>query len=1248
MHIYCRTWFVVLLLWLGILPFQAQTPEFLDVDWDEIRIDSVLPVFSHSIPLEGDCQQYDYRVRVEYPEFEPLPQVDVRRLEAMEAKLPDWPLVDSYIGTATKQATLYTSLIPIVCRDGVYQRITSLKLTVERMLRSVPLTRAGGVPSTERYTATSVLSQGQWVKIAVSETGVYRITHSELRAMGFDEPSRVRLYGQGGRMMSENAIQDCVDDLKEVPLFRRNGDVLFYAQGTVSWTRASKGFEHSQNTYSTKGYYFLTEDSSVEPLDFPVQEELADAGAMVVDTYPDYLLHEKDELSWLHRGRVFFENADYKSGHTGTYTFNIPGVVPEKEARVKVAFGSNDASSSNVHVLVNGNETGNFSIPAISGYTKFQTNGKEFDCTNQLADRTTISLVHKSAASGYLDYVTLNFTRQLALRGAYTCFRSSVAGKQLFSIAEADAQTVVWKVSDNGAAGYSYTQLEGRLEGGMYKVGDVASLTDEYVVLNAASNSYPSVEVVGHVANQNLHGMDAVDMLIVVPASAKWMSQAERLADLHRRYDSLRVAVVRADQIYNEFSSGTPDATAIRRFLKMFYDRTQTLDDAPKHLLLFGDCAADNRMLTTEWRRYSPDDFLLCFQSELSSSETRSYVMEEYFCLLDDDEGVNWTRAKADAAVGRLTVRSLAQATVVVDKIEAYLQNSEAGAWKNSVYVLGDDGDANRHMTEADKIVSSIQESNPNLVVNKIYWDAYLSENASTGRRFPEVTRRIREASAEGSLMMYYTGHGSASSLSHELAWGSAEMAALNSPRLPLWVTAACDTSPIDLPEDNMGEIALLNEQAGAIAFLGATRSTYGTNSNPLHVLFCKYLFRDGHTMGEALRLAKNDYTPSNAENNLHYVLIGDPALRLSVPDQYKVEVMEVNGMAADREALHQFKAGSVVTLKGQVVDASGNRQTDFNGLVHPSVYGGKSLVVCKMNDPELDEAFQFWDYSQKVYVGSDSVRNGLFTFTFPVPLDINYTEDCGNIHFYAQNSKFEEAQGAYGDFYLDGTADNLANDSVGPEIGVFLNSTDFVMGDRVNETPLLMLALHDADGINATGNGIGHDLIAIVDNDPQKTFVLNDYYSSYPGDYTRGTATYSLPELDEGRHTLLVRAWDVLNNSSTVEIPFEVVKGLRPSVGYVWNTPNPARTTTTFVVTHNRPQTELEVKIELFDFSGRLLWNYVSSTIPDGNDLHITWDLTTNSGQPIGNGIYLYRVGISTPGGEEVTKARKIVIARQ
>lgn len=1249
MHV--RNWLVILLAWLCFSLPQVRAQDFLDVDWEVMQIDSVLPVFSHAIPLETDFNQYEYRVQLEYPEFEPLPVADAHRLETVHVALPAFPEVESYVGVDSKQGVLYVSLVPLVYREGQYQRITSLKLAVGRTPKKQILTRVSEVPVTERYVAKSRLSEGKWVKIAVSETGVYRISHSELRAMGFSSPSKVRLYGHGGRMMSEEQIQHCIDDLKEVPLYRRGSDVLFYAHGVVSWKRGANGFEHTVNTYSTKGYYFLTEDALGEPLPFAVQESMAEAG-VVADTYPDYVLHEKDEFSWLHRGRVFFENVDYKTSPANSYTFHIPGVVPGSAANVKVAFGANSANNSTVKVSVNtdgaGTDVGTLSIPAAAGYTKFQTNSRVFDCTGSVADRTTVTLLHKTEASGYLDYITLNFNRQLALRGAYTPFRAASAGKKSFVIAGADAHTTVWKIADGGATGYTYTEVQGVLENGQYRFTDNAALSDEYVVINTGSASFPGVDVVGEVANQNLHGMEAADMVIVVPASAKWFSQAERLADLHRQYDSMRVVVVRADQIYNEFSSGTPDATAIRRFMKMFYDRAQSMDDAPRYLLLFGDCAADNRMLTTEWRRYTPDDFILCFQSELSSSETRSFVMEEYFCLLDDSEGTDWTKAKADAAVGRLTVRSLAQATVVVDKIEAYLQNREVGVWKNTVCVMGDDGDANRHMMEADKIVDCIQESNPHLVVDKIYWDAYLSENASTGRRFPEVTQRIREMSAEGALMMYYTGHGSASSLSHELAWGSDEMAALSSPCLPLWVTAACDTSPIDLPEDNMGEIALLGDNAGAIAFLGATRSTYGNNSNPMHVLFCRHLFRDGLSMGEALRQAKNSYSPSNPENNLHYVLIGDPALHLSVPNQYRVEVTDVNGVSVGGGTLHQFQAGSLVTLKGRIVDAAGNCQTGFNGLIYPSVYGGKSQVVCNMNDPEIEEAFTFWNYSQKVYAGSDSVRNGLFSFTFPVPLDISYSEDCGNIYFYALNSLREEAQGTYADFYMNGTKDNLMNDSIGPEIAVYLNSTDFVMGDCVHETPLLMLALHDADGINTTGSSIGHDLIAIIDNDPQKTFVLNGYYTSEPGDYTRGTVSYVLPELEEGNHTLLVRAWDILNNATTVEIPFEVVRGLRPTVGYVWNTPNPARTTTTFVIAHNRPQTQLEVKIDLYDFSGRLLWNHSQSTVPSGNEVRITWDLTTGTGQPIGNGVYLYRVTLSSAEGEEVTKARKIVVARQ
>lgn len=1244
-HTYYR---VILLMWLSLWMTHGYAQEFLSPNWEELQTDSTLPVFTHDIPLERDYMQYDYKAVIEYPEFENVTATEAARIKRMAPQLPEWPEVNSFVGVAAKQATLHTSLIPVVYRNGKYQRLTSLKLKVVRTLRKQPLTRASDIPTETRYAQTSELSQGKWVKIRIKDTGIHRITHNELRSMGFSNPDKVSLYGHGGQMMPESNIQDCIDDLKEVPLFRRGSDMLFYAHGTISWNRTSDGFIHSQNTYSTYGYYFLTEKTSGTPLTLPTQENGTDATE--TDTYPDYLLHEKDEFSWLHRGRVFFEEYDFKNGRTQEYSFQIPGVVPKEKAKLRLAFGDG-AGNASVTASINGKQAGTLkSASGLSSYTAFLTISGAIDCTGDLSENTTVRLTHSGNGSGHLDYITLNFTRQLALRGASTHFRAHTSGKKTFVIGDANASTSVWKVSDKQSQGYAYTQIKGALDGNTYRVNDEAMLTDEYVVFDAASNSFPSVEYVETVANQNLHGTGAMDMIIVVPASAKWIAQAERLAELHRQYDSLRVAVVRADQIYNEFSSGTPDATAIRRFMKMFYDRAGSDKDLPKYLILFADCAADNRMITNEWKRNSPNDFLLCFQSELSSSETRSYIMEEYFCLLDDDENTNWLKAKSDVAVGRLTVHSVEQAAVIVDKIESYMKNQEAGAWKNKVCILGDDGDNNRHMIEADQIVEQIQTSNPHLIIEKIYWDAYKCENGSTGRRYPEVTQRIRETSAEGALMIYYTGHGRADELSHELAWGTKEMEALTSPRLPLWVTAACDTSPIDLPEDNMGETALLNKNAGAIAFLGATRSTYGSESNAMHRAFCKELFANGHTLGEALRRAKNGTTLyGNLENNLHYVLIGDPALKLGTPDQYKVKITEINGKPANNNEILQFKTGSLVVLKGEIVNQHDERMTGFNGLVHPAIYGGRQKVVCNGNDPEADDIYEFWDYAQEVYTGSDSVKAGEFTFTFPVPLDVNYSTENGNINFYALDNAYNEAQGSYTNFYLDGIEENLQNDSIGPEIALFLNSTDFKSGNRVNETPLLMIALHDEDGINTTGNGIGHDLIAIIDNNPQMTYVLNSYYRSEPGDYTRGTLTYSLPALEPGEHTILVRAWDILNNSTTVTSTFEVVNGLRPVLSNVWCTESPAQTSTTFVITHDRPGSEISAKIEVFDFAGRALWTHVENSSPAGTACYIPWDLTTSDGQPVGNGIYLYRATISSPnGGSESTKARKIVIKRQ
>ena len=1233
-----------------LVALTAEAQDFLSVNWNELRIDSVLPTFIHRYALNEDYNSYEYNVTIEYPEFEKVSDEERIFLEKQEMKLPAWPNVESYISVNAKQGELNVQFVPLVWRDGCYQRITSLKLNIERK----PLTSRATSTNTseERYTNQSVLAQGKWVKIRVPATGIYKITHNELSKMGFSNPNNVRLYGQGGFMLSETNIHQCIDDLQEVPLYRLNSSMLFYAHGTISWTRhGTYNFSHQQNTYSEYAYYFLTENSEESPIEFIQEEETPDGDETT--TYPDYVLYEKDLIHWANRGRIFLDNKDYKNNRIQNYEFDLSGIIKEASSTIKIAFASeNQSAASSLTVKANEHSLGSITIPQVGRYDHFRTGTRSFTSTGLLSEKPTITLSHSSTCSAYLDYIAICFTRKLALRGNFTPFRCTTSGKKRFVVENANNNTVVWKISKESNQ-YNYSILKGTYTDGIYTTSGTASLNDEFVAVDVTA-TFPGVEFVGKVTNQNLHGLPATDMVIVLPTSTTWQSQAERLAELHRQKDSLRVEIVRADQIYNEFSSGTPDATAIRRFLKMFYDRAESKKEAPKYLLLFADCAADNRMITTNWLRSNPNDYLPCFQSENSTNETNSYILEDYFGLLDDNDRSPWESAKADIATGRLTVHSLEEATHVVDKIEAYMNNTEAGTWKNRICIMGDDEDNNNtHMQMADKLADQIERSNPNLIIEKLYWDAFPRENTATGARYPDITQRIKEAHEKGALMMNYTGHGRAETLSHEYVWGIEDMQNINSSRLPLWLTAACDTSPIDMPENSMGEAALINPKGGAIVMLGTARSTYPTENEAFNNAFCKHLFSGkDYTIGEALRLARNEVKGTGKYTNVHFVYLGDPAIRLALPNQYKVELTELNGKEVanitDENPL-QLKAGSLTQLKGRIVDNEGNLATFFNGEIHPSIYDSKEKVRCKGNSSDEDNIFEFWNNSKLLFTSNDSVRNGEFAFTFPIPLDISYSNNNGAIYFYARNSEQDEAQGMFNLFSLGGTAENLKTDSIGPEIEIFFNTTDFTNNNKVNETPLLMLNLHDEDGINTTGNGVGHDLIAIVDNDPNMTYVLNNYYTSEAGDYTRGSVIYSMPELSSGTHTLLIRAWDVMNNSSTKEVTFEVVKGLRPQLTNVWCTNSNANQSTTFVITHNRPSTELTVTMEVFDFSGRVLWEHRESGTSSGNNYLINWNLTTNSGQPIGNGVYLYRATISSAsGGSESSKTRKIAIVRQ
>ena len=788
--------------------------------------------------------------------------------------------------------------------------------------------------------------------------------------------------------------------------------------------------------------------------------------------------------------------------------------------------------------------------------------------------------------------------------------------------------------------------------GGPFRLDYISLHTDQPAPAPSLSSaSFPQAEYVYNITNQNHHADRNIDMVIIVPTSGILHTQAQRLKTFHEQHDSMTVKVVPADELYNEFSSGTPDANAYRRYMKMLYDRAETEAEMPRYLLLFGDCVWDNRMNISDMSTYSLDDFLLCYESENSFSHTYCYIDDGFFCLLDDGEGADILGSdKHDIAVGRISARNEGEAKIMVDKTINYINNENAGSWQNVIMFMGDDGNNNIHMEDTEAAAQQTEAQQPGMVVRRVMWDAYQRQSSSTGATYPGATADILQQQNRGALVMDYCGHGGAYQLSHEGVVRISDFESATNAGLPLWITASCNVAPFDGVEDNIGEVSIFNRKGGAVAFYGTTRTVFVNRNRVINLAFLKYAlgYTDGkpNTLGEAQRLAKNELITSGKDhsaNKLQYSLLGDPALALKLPTQ-KAVVDKINGVDVTTGTMPMLKAGSIVKVEGHI-EKQGTENTEFNGQMTATVRDSKALVVCKQQEPTAEKAFTFYDRTKTLFNGSDSVKNGKFTFSFAVPMDINYTNGQGMINIYAiNNAKTEVANGCTEQFTLGGT-ESAGNDSIGPSIYCYLNSPSFTNGGNVNASPYFVAQITDKDGINTTGNGIGHDLELVIDGDMSKTYILNDNFEYDFGSYTSGTTHYAIPELPVGQHKLRFRAWDILNNSSTAELTFNVVKGLEPTLYSVSCTENPASTTTTFIVNHDYTGSNLDVDIDIFDISGRHLWTYSDTGVASTGTYTTDWNLTIDGGERLQTGVYLYCVRISADGSSKVSKAKKLII---
>lgn len=1192
-----RIFFVWIALLVLALPAKAQQ-RFFNLTADEVKVDSVLPHFLYSIPLPENYQDSVYTVSVKYPEYMDMTVSDVANYNRISgAALPSQVPLSQNISVSRRKGYLVVSFCPLVFRNNKYQMLVSFMLDVKAkaVKNSVLRQRKNDkayASAADIYAEHSLLASGKWAKIRVSSSGVYQLTDATVRQAGFSNINKVKIYGYGGNLQNEALYANDLartDDLKEVPQCVVGGKHLFYAKGPVSWTSNSSTVRR-RNPYSDYGYYFITQ-SDEEPA-------TVDSATFVSSFYPspdDYhSLYEVDGYSWYNGGRNLFDPTPISVG--GSQQVVITNTTGSQKGRltVNVSAGGNNQ----IRILLNGKELGTLNVPILQ-YCKAGQVGGTYSLDNLRIDaKDTVTIVNVSGETARLDYVSMAWEKAIPLPNL--------------------------------------------------------------------SGSHPAATYVKNIANQDLHADGQADLVIIIPASRTLLKQAQRLKEFHESHDGMRVNIVAADQLYNEFSSGTPDANAYRRYLRMLQDRAATEADMPKYLLLFGDCVWDNRMLTADCKRFDPDDYLLVYESENSFSETVCYAGDSWMGILAEGAGSDARRELQDVGVGRFPVTTVAEAKIMVDKTINYSKNQNGGAWQNTIMFMGDDGNDNIHMKDVDSVANSVGRDYPNFLIKKVMWDAYTRESSATGNTYPEVSKIIRQQQANGALVMDYGGHGNATLISHESVLGLSDFSESRTSNLPLWVTAACDIMPFDGVTETIGESAVLNEKGGAVAFYGTARTVFTSANKYINHAFMKRVLslQDGKpiALGEAHRLAQNDVmlgtnrypTPTredpnktspeqdNTENHLQYSLLGDPALSLNLPTA-QVVVDEIDGVAVGSGTMPTVKAGSVIKMKGHVAGVEG-----FNGVVTATVRDTREEITCKLNNTSGDGAevaFKYLDRTKTLYHGSDSIRNGQFELTFAVPKDINYADGQGMINLYALNTdKTIRANGSCDQFIVGGSAE-AKNDSVGPSIYCYLNSPSFVDGGNVNSTPYFVAEIKDKDGINAAGSGIGHDLQLVIDGDMAKTYTLNNNFSYDFGTYTSGSTFYSIPELEEGPHRLQFRAWDIQNNSSTAVLHFNVVKGLRPQLFNIGVTNNPARTSTTFIISHDRMESNMDVVIELFDAAGRQMWRHAENGVSATGNYTVDWDLSVDGGRPLQTGVYLYRVKVSSEGSSYVSKTKKLIV---
>ena len=1217
---------------------------FVTIDWSSMPLndEESAPEYRHTETLESGGA---WSVSVEYPEYEALAAYETADVERYADRIGEDIHVESEVYEVRGEWRITYHCLPLIYRDGKYQRLLSARFRISKTAQARTAVRAASTVAETRYAARSAMASGRWVKISIAGDGMYRLTPAFLLQAGFTNLSKVHLYGYGGHLQSNslNADED-FDDLPEIPLYpAADGSLLFWGNGLVNWN----GTKRIRNTYAREACYFLSDVGPDGSSDNATRIETIAAGTASGQTVSSVMRHsliEREEYSMYKVGNKLVSLDDFADGATRSYTFS--GINASGRVQLTLSFASAGLTNRNT-LTWNANGSGGRSVQ-ISATNKEYQHAVWYettaDVTSAGTDSWTINMRSNSGIEAHLDYLALHYNAPLALKNGYTWFTATAANTRYEGLTGA-ANLKVMRLAKKGSAP-CLVETEG---------SSVVVPTDGYdYVAFDASYHFPTPALVGAVSNQNLHGWDSPDMLIVLPQGCTYAAQAERLAEAHRKYDGMTVAIAWIGNIYNEFSSGTADATAVRRFCKMLYDRGEDSDHRLKYVLMMADGAWDNRMLSTVWQNADRSHYLPCVESDESGHAVSSYVTDDYYGMVGDSTGSSITILPICLAVGRFPVTTAEQAKILTDKTIRHISNANAGNWRNTAVYIGDDdataSDYAAEMKGADRAAEAAlnpdDKDGNGIAVRKVMVDTYVRSTGISGNTYPDVARLIEKYQTEGALMINYTGHAAPHVISHESIVTLKDTKAWRGENLPLWLTAACETAPWDGQEDNLGESTLLNANGGAVAYIGTTRTVYSTPNHNLNTSFSRKVFATDsegkrYSAGWALAEAKNE---NKSTNSLNYSFLGDPAVVYGAPRQ-KVVIDLINDNEPSREVW--INSSSRVKIDGHIEDGEGNVADDFNGTLSVTLYDAKQTLTGMRNVTTSDYTYRFRDYNTMLTQRTAQVEDGKWSVNLIMPKDILFADSCGRMVFYAvSDDKKTEASGASTDFIVGGVGTDFEDLTEGPKMFLYLNNEDFKDGDMVNATPYFYAHLKDVVDISYLGNSVGHNLMLTIDNDPLQTYAMDGYFTPDGEDYTRGVVARNLPAMENGEHSLVFEAWNNQNLYSRGSLRFVVDNEMEPDPVSIAITPNPATTTTNIVINHRFPGSDTFYEVRIYDINGHVLWTSTEETQADGNGSHtVRWNLTNASGGKVSSGLYPIRVTVRSGDGEEIHEGEKIIV---